>query len=76
MTGQAPTPGALRPGVREFFCRRCRRGVAATDAPDGWYRVQVRDAGQERRDGRSFTTTGLFCGVGCLAAWATAQTTR
>jgi hypothetical protein len=70
--GQAP--GATRPGVRVFFCKGCRRGVEATDPPDGWLRVQPRDAATQQRDGRTYLTVALFCGVPCLAAWAAATT--
>jgi len=65
-----PAPGALRPGYRQFFCKGCRVGTVATDPPHGWIRVQVRDADQEARDGRSFTTTALLCSVPCLRTWA------
>jgi hypothetical protein len=64
-------PGAARPGVRTFFCRQCHRGIEAADCPDGWLRVQLRDASTQRRDGRTFLTVGLYCGLPCLKAWAT-----
>jgi hypothetical protein len=75
-SGQPSTtaPGAARPGVRTFFCKQCRSGVDAADCPDQWLRVQLRDEAQQRRDGRTFLTVGLFCGLPCLTAWAT--TTR
>jgi hypothetical protein len=58
--------------VSRFFCRHCHRGAEATAPPDGWLRVQVRDAEQERRDGRLYVTRGLYCGAACLAAEAAA----
>jgi hypothetical protein len=73
----APTIGAYvptpthGPGPRTFYCRHCRAGIQAADAPDGWLRLQLRDAAAERRTSRAWQTTGLFCGVGCLTAWAT-----
>jgi hypothetical protein len=71
-TAHAPTaPGASRPSVRRFFCRHCRHGVDAADCPDGWLRVQLRDAPAERRTSRAWQTTALFCGLDCLARWAT-----
>jgi hypothetical protein len=75
--GHAPTVGsyiptpAHGPGPRTFYCRQCRVGVQATDCPDQWLRLQLRDAAAERRHGRSFTTVALFCGLPCLTAWAT-----
>jgi hypothetical protein len=58
------------PGVRTFFCRSCRAGVTATDPPDGWWRVQQRVDEDARRNGMTYTTRGVFCGLGCLLAWA------
>lgn len=79
-TATAPTVGAYiptpahGPGPRTFFCKQCRRGVQATDPPDGWLRVQLHDAGQQRRDGRTYVTAALLCGLPCLRAWATSMT--
>jgi hypothetical protein len=67
----APAPGVARPGLRRFFCRTCRGGEVATDPPQGWLRVQIRDEALARRNSQTYATTGLFCSVACLAAWAT-----
>jgi hypothetical protein len=69
-----PAPGATRPSVRTFFCRQCRHGVETSDPPDGWLRVQLRDAATQQRDGRTCLTVALFCGLPCLRAWAAATT--
>lgn len=67
----APAPGALRPGRRQFFCRACGVSVLATDPPDGWLRIQLRDSEQERRNSKAFQTVAMVCGLRCLKAWAT-----
>jgi hypothetical protein len=66
-------PGATRPGERVFFCRHCRRGVTATDPPNGWLRLQVRDDDLARRYSQTYATRGLYCSLPCLSAWAISE---
>jgi hypothetical protein len=58
------------PEHERFFCKTCHVGVGGEAPPDGWLRVQQRDAAVEARDGRSFVTRGLYCSPACLLAGA------
>lgn len=75
-TSQARSRQGQRP-ISRFFCRRCRQSVAAELPPAGWLRVQVADPALASSRATVWTmqatsTTGLFCGVPCLAAEAAA----
>jgi hypothetical protein len=61
-----------RPGT-DYWCRWCKTTAAGPEPPAGWIRVQQRDP-QQRYSSRVFQTLALLCSLGCLQAWAAAQT--
>jgi len=74
-TTTAPAPVADRhgrPGA-DYFCRHCGATAEGPEPPAGWWRLQRRQPGYT---GRVFTTSGLYCSVGCVAADTAATADR